>query len=146
VGRLAEPGTVETSPWMEVEQHSQALCLASSVRGRLGQEVGPLDLVRACFPAAGDCGAPRDRALDLIEQLEPAARGAHIGALGYFDHRGGLDLCSSAHTLALAGGRAEWGAGAVIAADTDPEAAWRETQDQARGPGLALQRAAGAGR
>ena len=60
--------------------------------------------------------------------------------------RYGLDLCSAAHTLVLAGGRADWSAGAVIAADTDPEAAWRETQDQARGPWLALQRATGATR
>ena len=146
VGHLAEPGTVGTRQWMEVERHSQALHLASSVHGRLRQDVGPLDLVRACFPAAGDCGAPRARALDLIEQLEPVSRGVHTGAVGYFDQRGGLDLCSSAHTLALAGGRADWSAGAVIAADTDPEAAWRETRDQARGPGLALRRAAGAER
>jgi len=146
VGLVADPGTVDTSEWMEVERHSQALHLASTVRGRPRQDAGPLDLVRACFPAGGDCGVPRARALELIEELEPASRGVHAGAVGYFDHRGGLDLCSSAHTLVLSGGRADWSAGAVIDADTDPEAAWRETQDQARGPGLALQRAAGAAR
>jgi anthranilate/para-aminobenzoate synthase component I len=74
------------------------------------------------------------------------ARGIQTGAVGYFDHRGGLDLCSSARTLVLTDGKAEWSAGAVISADTDPVAAWRETEDQARGPALALQRAVGAAR
>jgi len=144
VGCVAEPGTVDTSEWMELERHSQAMHLASTVRGRSRQDAGPLDLVRACFPAGGDCGVPRARALELIEELEPAPRGVHVGAVGYFDLRGGLDFCSAARTLVLAGGRADWSAGAVIAADTDPEAAWRETEDQARGPWLALQRAMGA--
>jgi anthranilate synthase component 1 len=146
VGCVAEPGTVDTGEWMEVERHSQAMHLASTVRGRPRQDTGPLDLLRACFPAGGDCGVPRARALDLIEKLEPAARGVHAGAVGYFDLRGGLELCSAAHTLVLGGGRAEWSAGAVIAADTDPEAAWRETEDQARSLWLALQRATGAAR
>ncbi len=146
VGCVAEPGTVDTSEWMEVERHSQAMHLGSTVRGRPRQDAGPLDLLGACFPAGGDCGVPRPRALELIEELEPASRGVHAGAVGYFDLRGGLDLCSAAHTLVLADGRADWSAGAVIAADTDPEAAWRETQDQARGPWLALQRATGASR
>jgi len=146
VGGVAEPGTVDTSEWMQVERHSQAMHLASTVRGRPRPDAGPLDLVGACFPPGGDCGVPRARALELIEELEPASRGVHTGAVGYFDLRGGLDLCSAAHTLVLAGGRADWSAGAVITADTDPEAAWRESQDQARGLGLALQRAAGAAR
>jgi anthranilate synthase component 1 len=146
LGRLAEPGTVDTGEWMEVERHSQAMHLASSVRGRPRPDTGPLDLLRACFPAGADCGAPRARALELIGELEPASRGVHHGAVGYFDHRGGLDLCSSARTVLLADGRADWSAGAVISADTDPGTAWRETEDEARGPGLALQRAAGAGR
>lgn len=146
LGRVAEPGTVEMGEWLEVERHSQAMHLSSSVRARLRPDAGSLDLLRACFPAGADCGVPRARALELIEELEPASRGIHRGAVGYFDHRGGLDLCSSAHTLVLGGGRAEWSAGAVIATDTDPAAAWRATEAQARGPGLALQSAAGAAR
>jgi anthranilate synthase component 1 len=146
LGWVTEPGTVDTREWMEVERHSQAMHLASTVRGRPRPDAGPLDLLRACFPAGADCGAPRARALEIIEELEPESRGVHAGAVGYVDQRGGLDLCSSAHTLVLAGGRADWCAGAAISAETDPEAAWRETQDQARGPGLALQRAAGAAR
>ena len=146
LGCVAEPGTVDTSEWLEVERHSQAMHLASTVRGRPRQDAGPLDLLRATFPAGGDCGVPRTRALELLAELEPPSRGFHAGAVGYFDSRGGLDLCSTAHTLIFADGRADWSAGAMIAADTDPEAAWRETEDQARGPGLALQRAAGAAR
>jgi anthranilate synthase component 1 len=89
---------------------------------------------------------PRGRAREILEELEPEPRGVHAGAVGYFDLRGGLDLCSAAHTLAITGGRADWSAGAVIAADTDSEAAWRETRDQARGRWLALQHASGAAR
>lgn len=146
LGWVAEPGSVEMGEWLELERHSQALHLASSVRARPRPDAGPLDLLRACFPAGADCGAPRPRALEIIEELEPASRGIHHGAVGYFDHRGGLDLCSSARTLLLTSGRADWSAAAVISADTEPAAAWRATEDQARGPGLALQRAAGAAR
>ena len=146
VGRVAEPGTVDTCEWMELERRSQAMHLASTVRGRPRQDAGPLDLVRACFPAGADCGVPRPRALELIEELEPAARGIQAGVVGYFDLRGGLEVCTSAHTLVLGGGRAGWSAGAVITADTDPEAAWRETDDQARDLRLALERALGAPR
>ncbi len=143
VGDVAEPGSVGTCGWLEVERHSPAMHLASSVRGRPRPDAGPLDLVRTCFPAGSDCGVPRARALELIAELEPATRGIHAGAVGYFDLRGGLDLCSSARALVFTRGRAEWSAGAVIGADTDAEAAWRETVDQARAPGLALQQAAG---
>ena len=146
LGRVAEPGTVDTREWMEVERHSQAMHLASTVRGRPRQDAGPLDLLRTCLPAGAECGVPRARALEIIGELEPGARGVHAGAAGYFDLRGGLELCSDAHSLVLGEGRAGWSAEAVIAADTDPEAAWRETEDQARARCLALQRASGAAR
>jgi anthranilate synthase component I len=139
IGRVAEPGTVATHEWMEVERQSRAMHLASGVRGRPRQDAGPLDVLRAAFPAGSDCGLPRGRALELLEELEPEPRGVHTGAVGYFDRRGGLELCSSARTLLFAGGRAEWCAGAVIAADTDPDAAWRESADQARALALALE-------
>jgi anthranilate synthase component 1 len=84
--------------------------------------------------------------VELLEELEPAPRGVHAAALGYFDLRGGLDVCSAAHTLVITGGRADWNAQTVITADTDPGAAWREAQDQARGLRLALQRSTGAPR
>jgi anthranilate synthase component I len=146
IGGVAEPGTVDTREWMEVERQSQAMHLASTVRGRPRQDTGPLELLRACFPAGADCGVPRARALELIGDLEPAARGVLPGAVGYFDLRGGVELCSAAHTLVLGDGRADWSSGAVIAADTDPGAAWRESEDQARGRWLALQRASGGAR
>lgn len=146
LGHVAEPGTVDTREWMEVERHSQAMYLASTVRGRPRQDAGALDVVRACFPAGADCGAPRARALELLAELGPRSHGFRTGAVGYLDSRGGLELCSAAHTLTLADGRANWSAAAVITSDTDHEAAWRETEDQARGPWLALQRAVGAAR
>jgi len=146
LGWAAEPGSVGTRGWLEVERQSRSLHLGSSVRGRPRQDAGPLDLVRAVFPAGGDCGVPRARALELIDRLEPVSHGPCTGAVGYFDQRGGLDLCSSARSLLLADGRADWSAGAVIAADTGPEAAWRETEDRARDLWLVLQRATGAAR
>jgi len=146
LGWVSESGTVDPGEWLRVQRDSQAMHLASTVRGRPRPDAGPLDLVRACFPAGADCGVPRVRAREITEELEPASRGVHAGAVGYFDHRGGLDLCSTAHTLVIADGRADWSARAVITADTDPESAWQEAQDQARGRWLALQRASGASR
>jgi anthranilate/para-aminobenzoate synthase component I len=82
----------------------------------------------------------------MLEELGAAPRGLHAGAVGYFDMRGGLELCSAAHGLTLTPGRADWCAAAVITPDTDPEAAWQEAQDRDRGRWLALQQAHGAAR
>lgn len=146
LGWVCESGTVDAGEWPGIHRDSQALHLATTVRGRPRPDAGPLDLVRACFPAGADCGVPRERARELIAELEPEPRGLHAGAVGYFDLRGGLDLCSAAHTLAIAGGRADWSASAVITADTAPEAAWQEAEDQDRGRRLALQHAGAASR
>ena len=143
LGWICEPGTVAAGEWMGLRRDSRAVHLASTVRGRPRPDVGPLDLVRTCFPAGADCGVPRARARELLEELEPGPRGLRTGAVGYFDLRGGLELCSAAHTLTVAGGCADWSAAAVIAADTDPEAAWREVSDLGRERLLALARAHG---
>jgi anthranilate synthase component 1 len=141
IGRVAEFGTVETNEYMTVERYSQVMHLVSNVRGRLRADQGPLDIVRACFPAGTVSGAPKVRAMEIIEDLEPVRRGIYAGAVGHFDYHGNLDLCIAIRTLVYANGRAYWGAGAGIVADSDPAREWDETINKGRALWLAVQRA-----
>jgi anthranilate synthase component 1 len=141
VGRVSEFGTVETNESMLVERYSQVMHLVSNVRGRARGELTPLDVVRACFPAGTVSGAPKIRAMEIIEELEPRRRGVYAGAVGHFDYHGNLDLAIAIRTLVYAGGRAHWGAGAGIVADSDPAAEWEETLNKGRALWLAVERA-----
>jgi anthranilate synthase component 1 len=141
VGRVAEYGTVETNEYMMVERYSQVMHLVSNVRGRTRPELGPLDIVRACFPAGTVSGAPKVRAMEIIEDLEPVRRGVYAGAVGHFDYHGNLDLCIAIRTLVYANGQAHWGVGAGIVADSVPEHEWDETMNKGRALWLAVQRA-----
>src|SRR5262249_31664055 len=141
VGRVAEFGTVETNEYMLVERYSQVMHLVSNVRGRARAELAPLEVVRACFPAGTVSGAPKVRAMEIIEALEPVRRGGYAGAVGHFDYHGNLDLAIAIRTLVYANGRAYWGVGAGIVADSDPEAEWNETMNKGRALWLAIQRA-----
>jgi len=141
VGRVAEFGSVETNEYMLVERYSQVMHLVSNVRGRARGDLQPLDVVRACFPAGTVSGAPKVRAMELIEDLEPVRRGVYAGAVGHFDYHGNLDLCIAIRTLVYANGRAWWGAGAGIVADSEPEREWEETLNKGRALWLAVQRA-----
>jgi anthranilate synthase component 1 len=141
VGRVAEFGTVETNEYMEVERYSQVMHLVSNVRGRARADVPPLEVVRACFPAGTVSGAPKVRAMEIIEALEPVRRGVYAGAVGHFDYHGNLDLCIAIRTLVYANGSAHWGAGAGIVADSDPGREWDETLNKGRALWLAVERA-----
>jgi len=141
VGRVAEFGTVETNEYMLVERYSQVMHLVSNVRGRARADLAPLDVVRACFPAGTVSGAPKVRAMEIIDALEPTRRGIYAGAVGHFDYHGNLDLAIAIRTLVYADGRAHWGVGAGIVADSDPEAEWNETMAKGRALWLAIQRA-----
>ncbi len=141
VGRVAEFGTVETNEYMKVERYSQVMHLVSNVRGRVRGELAPLDTVRATFPAGTVSGAPKVRAMEIIESLEPVRRGVYAGAVGYFDYHGNLDLCIAIRTLVYTRGQAHWGVGAGIVADSDPEREWQETIDKGLALWLAVQRA-----
>jgi len=141
VGRVAEFGTVETNEYMAVERYSQVMHLVSNVRGRARADLTPLEVVRACFPAGTVSGAPKVRAMEIIEALEPVRRGIYAGAVGHFDYHGNLDLAIAIRTLVYANGRAHWGVGAGIVADSDPEAEWNETMNKGRALWLAIQRA-----
>jgi anthranilate synthase component 1 len=141
VGRVAEYGTVETNEYMKVERYSQVMHLVSNVRGRIRPAMKPLDVVRACFPAGTVSGAPKVRAMEIIEDLEPVRRGPYAGAVGHFDYHGNLDLCIAIRTLVYADGMAHWGVGAGIVADSEPEREWEETLNKGRALWMAVQRA-----
>jgi anthranilate synthase component 1 len=141
VGRVAEFGTVETNESMIIERYSHVMHIVSNVRGRLAPERTPLDILRACFPAGTVSGAPKVRAMEIIEDLEPVRRGVYAGAVGHFDYHGNLDLCIAIRTLVYANGRAYWGAGAGIVADSQPDREWEETLSQGRALWLAVQKA-----
>ncbi len=141
VGRVAEYGTVETNEYMLVERYSQVMHLVSNVRGRARTGLEPLDVVRACFPAGTVTGAPKVRAMEIIEDLERVRRGVYAGAVGHFDYHGNLDLCIAIRTLVYANGKAYWGAGAGIVADSEPEREWQETLNKGRALELAVRRA-----
>jgi len=97
-------------------------------------------VVRACFPAGTVSGAPKVRAMEIIEELEPVRRGVYAGAVGHFDYHGNLDLCIAIRTLVFADGKAHWGVGAGIVADSEPEREWEETMNKGRALWQALQR------
>ena len=141
LGRVARFGTVETNEYMKVERYSQVMHMVSNVRGQVRPDLKPLEIVRACFPAGTVSGAPKVRAMEIIEELEPVRRGIYAGAVGHFDYHGNLDLCIAIRTLVYANGRAHWGVGAGIVADSDPEREWQETLAKGRALWLAVQRA-----
>jgi len=141
IGRVAEFGTVETNEYMNVERYSQVMHLVSNVRGRVKGDLAPLDAVRATFPAGTVSGAPKVRAMEIIDALEPVRRGIYAGAVGHFDYHGNLDLAITIRTLVYANGRALWGVGAGIVADSDPAAEWDETMNKGRALWMAVQRA-----
>jgi anthranilate synthase component 1 len=131
LGRVCEPGTVEVSQLMEVERYSHVMHLVSAVTGRLREDVGPVDVLRATFPAGTVSGAPKVRAMELIDELEPTRRGPYAGAIGYLDLAGNLDTCITIRTVVLHDGVAHVQAGAGIVADSVPEREEQETRDKA---------------
>jgi anthranilate synthase component 1 len=141
IGRVAEFGTVETNEYMVVERYSQVMHLVSNVRGRVKGDLPPMEAVRATFPAGTVSGAPKVRAMEIIDELEPVRRGIYAGAVGHFDYHGNLDLAITIRTLVYANGRAYWGVGAGIVADSDPQGEWEETMSKGRALWQAVQRA-----
>jgi anthranilate synthase component 1 len=147
VGRVAEFGTVRLTAFMAIERYSHVMHLVSEVRGRLRPELDALAALAACFPAGTVSGAPKVRAMEIIDELEPVRRGPYAGAVGYVGWGGRtLDTAIAIRTCVIRGGRAWVQAGAGVVADSDPAAEWRETEAKARAVMLALAFAADAGR
>ncbi|MCP4658232.1 MAG: anthranilate synthase component I [bacterium] len=124
-------GTVRVSRFMEVERHSQLMHLISSVEADLATGRDGLDAVLACFPAATVAGAPKLSAVELIDELEPEARGPHAGSVGYFSFSGNVDTCTTHRTLVVRDGETSVMLWAGIGADSDPVAQERATEDEA---------------
>lgn len=126
LGRVAAPGTVEVRPFREVERYSHVMHLVSGVHGQLRPDIDAFDLFEACFPAGTVSGAPKVRALQHIDRLEPVARGFYAGTMGYFGHGGTLDHALAIRTLCFEGDRYAFQAGAGIVADSRPDAEYDE--------------------
>jgi anthranilate synthase component I len=131
VGRVSRYGTVSVPELMKLERYSHVTHIASAVVGELAEGKDALDALVATFPAGTLSGAPKIRAMEIIDELEPLRRGLYGGALGYLDLRGNLDFCIAIRTVVLKGGRATIQAGAGIVADSDPHAEQLETEAKA---------------
>ena len=139
VGRVAEFGTVRLTAFMAIERYSHVMHLVSEVRGRLRPELDALAALAASFPAGTVSGAPKVRAMQIIDELEPTRRGPYAGAVGYVGWGARtLDTAIAIRTCVMRGGRAWVQAGAGIVADSDPESEWTETEAKARAVMLAL--------
>ena len=132
VGRVASPGTVHVKDFMLVEQYSHVMHLVSQVEGQLQAGKDAYDVLRACFPAGTVSGAPKIRAMEIIEELEPSRRGPYAGAVGYFGFSGNMDTCINIRTVVIKGREVFIQAGAGIVADSDPEAEYQETCNKAQ--------------
>jgi len=132
LGRVCEIGSVAVPELMAIESYAAVHQMVSTVTGRLRADRDAVDLVRAAFPPGSMTGAPKIAAMRILARLEPVRRGVYSGALGYFDVRGGLDLCVVIRTALLRRGRAYVHAGGGIVADSDPIGEYRETLDKAR--------------
>jgi anthranilate synthase component 1 len=141
VGRVARYGTVQLSDVLTVERYSHVMHLCSTVTGRLQPGMTAFDALRACLPAGTLSGAPKVRAMEIIDELEPHRRGPYGGAVGYVDFSGNMDTCIALRTMVLKGQTAYLQAGAGIVADSVPESEYEETMNKARGLLRALEMA-----
>ncbi|MEE8124807.1 MAG: anthranilate synthase component I [Nitrospirales bacterium] len=132
VGRVAKTGTVTVQQFKKVERYSHVMHIVSQVTGELDPKYSVYDVMKACFPAGTLSGAPKIRAMQIIEELEPTRRGPYGGAVGYFSFSGNMDTCINIRTVVIQGQKAYIQAGAGIVADSDPTREYEETQNKAR--------------
>lgn len=141
LGRICRYGTVEVNELMTVEHYSHVMHIVSNVRGRLAPGKDQFDVLAAAFPAGTVSGAPKIRAMEIIDELEEARRGTYAGAVGYFGYSGNLDLCITIRTIILKDGLAHLQAGAGIVADSDPAREYEELTNKAKALLRALEKA-----
>jgi anthranilate synthase component I len=132
LGRVCRPGTVKVPDFMRVERYSHVMHLVSDVEGELAEGVAAFDVLAASFPAGTVSGAPKVRAMEIIDDLERHRRGPYAGCVGYFDFSGNLDTCITIRTCVFVDGVAHCQAGAGVVADSVPELEERETEAKAR--------------
>ena len=141
LGRVCEYGSVKVDRLMFVERYSHVMHLVSSLRGRLRKDVDCLDALMACFPAGTLSGAPKIRAMEIIDELEPTRRGIYAGAILYLDFSGNLDSCIGLRTLVAKNGRIHIQAGGGVVADSVPAKEYQETMNKARALMVAVEMA-----
>ena len=132
VGRVAATGSVRVTERMVIERYSHVMHIVSNVEGRLAAGLGALDVLKASFPAGTVTGAPKVRAMQIIDELEPVKRGVYSGAVGYLGFNGDMDVAIAIRTAVLKEGRLHVQAAAGIVADSDPLSEWQETLHKAR--------------
>jgi len=132
VGRVAQVGTVHLTERMLIERYSHVMHIVSNVEGRLREDLGPMDVLRATFPAGTVSGAPKIRAMEIIDELEPVKRGIYAGAVGYVGWSGNMDTAIAIRTAVIADGMLHIQAGAGVVADSRPELEWKETMNKGR--------------
>jgi anthranilate synthase component 1 len=133
VGRVAQYGSVTLSDVMKVERYSHVMHITSNVTGQLAPGRSALDALRAGLPAGTVSGAPKVRAMQIIDEIEPHRRGPYAGAVGYLDFTGNMDTCIALRTLVMVGQTAYVQAGAGIVADSVPSEEYQETLNKAKG-------------
>ena len=132
IGRIAEAGSVQLTDKMVVERYSHVMHIVSNVEGRLKDGFGPLDVLRATFPAGTLSGAPKIRAMEIIDELEPVKRGVYGGAVGYIGFNGEMDTAIAIRTAVIRDGRLYIQVGAGVVADSVPRLEWKETMNKGR--------------
>ncbi len=143
LGRVSEFGSVEVAELMKIEKYSHVQHLVTSLKSRLKEGLDRFDALGACFPAGTVSGAPKVRAMQIIDELEPSKRGVYAGAIGYMDYAENLDTCIAIRTIQFADGTASIQAGAGIVADSVPESEYEETINKARALVKAIEMAEG---
>ncbi|WP_338063091.1 anthranilate synthase component I [Wenzhouxiangella limi] len=143
VGRIAETGSVVVTDQMIVERYSHVMHLVSEVHGRIRDAMSPIDVLKATFPAGTLSGAPKVRAMEIINELEPVRRGIYAGAVGYLDWHGEADLAIAIRTALVHRDTLHVQAGAGIVADSDPDREWEETLNKGRALIRAVAQASG---
>jgi anthranilate synthase component 1 len=133
VGQIAEAGSVELTEKMVVERYSHVMHIVSNVSARARAGTGPIDALQATLPAGTLSGAPKLRAMEIIDELEPVKRGIYGGAIGYISWAGEMDTAIAIRTAVIQDGELRVQAGAGIVADSVPQAEWEETMNKARG-------------
>ena len=132
IGRVAKTGTVKVSDSFIIERYSHVMHIVSNVDAELKDDEGALGVLKATFPAGTVSGAPKVRAMEIIDELEPSKRGIYAGSVGYLGFNGEMDLCIAIRTAVLKDGQIHVQAGAGIVADSDPDSEWQETLSKAR--------------
>jgi anthranilate synthase component 1 len=131
-GRVAQTGSVHVTEQMVIERYSHVMHIVSNVEGKIKPGLGAIDVLRATFPAGTVSGAPKVRAMEIIDELEPVKRGIYAGAVGYLGFDGNMDVAIALRTGVVKGGVLYAQAGGGVVADSQPEAEWQETQNKAR--------------